>query len=112
MGIQHWVTEEGDTYLEYKFSNTGRVQKCYCVREHYVSNVEEIGILNLTDPDCLFHHYYLHLEELENYEWNKGNGQIIFLDKCIPENIVCQILRPANLKKCAIAVDRINQGTK
>ncbi|MCC8050873.1 MAG: apolipoprotein A1/A4/E family protein [Clostridiales bacterium] len=109
MGIQHWVTEKGDTYLEYKFSNTGRVQKCYCVREHFVSNVEEIGILNLKDPDCLFHHYYLPLKKSENYEWNKDNGQIIFLDKCIPENVVCQILRPAKLKKYAIAVDGINQ---
>jgi GGDEF domain-containing protein len=84
LGIPMYNTHPGRHYIEYKNSSRQQgVMKCYYIQENYIDNIDNIGFLNLLDPEGLHHYrYYLIKPEYSN------NIKNIFFDgKPLASNI-------------------------
>lgn len=59
MGISDYQKVEGKHYIEYKISSRQPDKwKCYYIQEHYVTQIDSLGLLNLADPEGLHSYRY------------------------------------------------------
>lgn len=59
MGISNYEKIEGLHYIEYKISSRQPDKwKCYYIQEHYITNIDSLGLLNLTDPEGMHSYRY------------------------------------------------------
>lgn len=96
LGIVNRSLRRGNEYIEYKVS-ASEIDKnrCYYIREFFVENIDEAGVVNLADPRCLNGHCYLPLSLVDNLprishrvsetQWTQGVYH--FMGKAIPENV-------------------------
>lgn len=62
MGILDYNKIKGDHYIEYKVSSRQLDKwKCYYIQEHYITDIDSLGILNLADPEGLHSYKYFPL---------------------------------------------------
>ena len=91
--LQH---DDKNDYIEYKVSaSEPDKSRCYYIREFFVKDIDDAGIINLADPRCLHGHYYLPLSladslpkissQTHEVQWTQGAYQ--FMGKAIPENV-------------------------
>ncbi len=110
--LQH---DDRNNYIEYKVSaSEPDKSRCYYIREFFVKDIGDAGIINLADPRCLHGHYYLPLSLADNLpkisssqphelQWTQGTYQ--FMGKAIPDN-VSEVLtnKKILLKEAAVKV--------
>ena len=105
--------EPGRNYIEYKHTYTNPENMCcYYIREFFVKNVDKLGLLNLTDPECLHKHFYMPMYmmrlEAKNALVKEYEGLCNYRGRPMPENI-SEVLTSGdyinNISKYAIKVN-------
>lgn len=84
MGISDYEKTEGRHYVEYKISSRQPDKwKCYYVQEHYITQIDSLGLLNLADPEGLHNYRYYPL----NSKFVMRQDMVYFGDKHLSSNI-------------------------
>lgn len=84
MGISDYEKKEGRDYIEYKISARQPDKwKCYYIQEHYITQIDSLGLLNLADPEGLHSYRYYPL----NSKYDIRNDEIYFDNKHLSSNV-------------------------
>ena len=90
--------EEGQNYIEYKLSHTSKDDmRCFYIREFFVHDIDDNGILNLIDPEGLHHHYLVPISLLCSRK--PVNGVYHFMGRTIPLNVIETFIDNKRLKQ-------------
>lgn len=85
MGISDYQKIKGRQYIEYKISPAQPDRwKCYYIQEHYITQIDSLGLLNLADPEGLYSYRYY---PLISQQYIKQNI-IYFAGKPLSSNVV------------------------
>lgn len=83
MGISNYEKHSGEHYIEYKISPRQPDKwKCYYIQEYYITNIDSLGLLNLTDPEGLHSYRYYPL-----VSQSCGNQDYCFAGKNLASNV-------------------------
>lgn len=90
MGISHFTKVNGRSYIEYKRSPRQPDRwKCYYINEYYITGIDHLGLLNLTDSEGLHAYRYLPIDNRSLF-WETDND-IIFMGKKLSSNIASML---------------------
>lgn len=84
MGISDYEKVEGRHYIEYKISSRQPDKwKCYYIQEHYITQIDSLGLLNLADPEGLHSYRYFPLTS----RFDVRQDMVYFGDKHLSSNV-------------------------
>lgn len=90
MGISHYNKIYGRSYIEYKKSARQPDRwKCYYISEYYVTEIDHLGLLNLSDPEGLHAYRYLPIDDKSAL--SSLDNDIVFMGKRLSSNITNMI---------------------